>query len=58
MGRSEYFTICSVLGFSRTTISRVYKEWREKGKNIQYAAVLWAKNDLLMLEVRGELWAD
>jgi len=30
-------------GFSRTTISGVYKEWCEKGKNIQYAAVLWAK---------------
>jgi len=28
-----------------------------KGENIQYAAVLWAKNALLMLEVRRE-WAD
>jgi len=32
-----------LLGFLRTTISRVYKEWCEKGKSIQYAAVLWAK---------------
>jgi len=32
-----------LLGFSHTTISRVYKEWCEKEKNIQYATVLWAK---------------
>jgi len=32
-----------LLGFSHTTISRVYKKWCEKGKNIQYVAVLWAK---------------
>jgi len=32
-----------LLGFSRTTISRVYKEWCENGKNIQYAADLLAK---------------
>jgi len=32
-----------LLGFSSMTISRVYKEWCEKGKNIQYVAVLWAK---------------
>jgi len=32
-----------LLGFLRKTISRVYKEWREKEKNIQYAPVLWAK---------------
>jgi len=30
-------------GFSRTTISMVYKEWCENGKNNQYVAVLWAK---------------
>jgi len=29
-----------LLGFLRTTISRVYKEWCEKKKNM---AVLWAK---------------
>jgi len=34
----------NLLEFSRTTISRVSKEWCEKGKkNIQYAAVLWMK---------------
>jgi len=32
-----------LLGFSRTTISRVSKEWCKKGKNIQYESVLWAK---------------
>jgi len=32
-----------LLGFSRATISRVYKEWCEKGKTSSYAAVLWAK---------------
>ncbi len=43
-----------LLGFSRTTISRVY---REKKLNIQWAAVVRNKNALLMSEVREE-WAD
>jgi len=32
-----------LLGFSHTTISRIYKEWCEKGTNIQNVAVLWTK---------------
>jgi len=55
----EYFTICSVLGFSRTTISRVYKEWckKRKKKNNPICGSPVGENALLMLEVRGK-WAD
>ncbi len=45
-----------LLGFSRTAISRVYREWSQNRENIQWAAVV-DKNALLMSEVRGE-WAD
>jgi len=44
-----------LLGFSRTTISWVYKEWCEKGKTSMRQSV--GENALLMLEFRGE-WAD
>jgi len=44
-------------GFSHTTISRVYKEWCEKGKKHPVCGSPVGENALLMLEVRGE-WAD
>jgi len=42
-----------LLGFSHSTISRVYKEWCEKGK-ISVCGSPVGENALLMLEVKGE----
>jgi len=46
-----------LLGISRTTISRVYKEWCEKKKKHPVFGSSVGENALLMLEVTGE-WAD
>ncbi len=47
-----------LLGSSRTSISRVYREWSEKEKNIQWAAVVWTKMPCWCQRRMGRLVRD
>ncbi len=46
-----------LLGFKRTTISKVYREWYEKKRKYPVSGSCVDENALLMSEVSGE-WAD
>ncbi len=47
-----------LLGSSRTSISRVYREWSEKEKNIQWASVVWTKMPCWCQRRMGRLVRD